>query len=61
MRAKAVVTGRKQTLLGVSLLGSTILFLATMAGVSKAVETPSAMRRLLTFAAARLAGRSAAA
>ena len=59
MRAKAVVAGRKQALLGVSLLGSTILFLATMAGVSKAVETPSATRRLLTLAAARLAGRSA--
>jgi hypothetical protein len=61
MSAKAVVAGRKQTLLGLSLLGSTILFFATMAGVSNAVETPSARRRLLALAAARLPRRSAAA
>lgn len=60
MRAKAVVGGRKLTLLGVSLLGSTILFFATMAGATKAVETPSAMRRLLALAAARLVHRGAA-
>ncbi len=60
MRAKAVVAQRKQALLGVSLLGSTILFLATMAGATKAVDPPSAKRRLLALAAARLADRSAA-
>ncbi len=60
MKAKAVVAGRKQALLGVSLIGSTILFLATMAGATKAADTPSAKRRLLALAAARLADRSAA-
>ncbi len=60
MRAKAVVAQRKQALLGVSLIGSTILFLATMVGATKAVDTPSAKRRLLALAAARLADRSAA-
>ena len=59
MTAKALVAGRKQTLLGVSLLGSTILFFATMAGPGKAVDTPSLKRRLLALAAARLADRSA--
>lgn len=61
MSAKAVVAGRKQTLLGLSLLGSTILFFATMAGVSNADETPAARRRLLALAVARLPRRSAAA
>ena len=59
--AKAVVAQRRLALLGVTLLGSTILFLATMAGASKAVEAPSPKRRLLALAAARLADRSAAA
>jgi hypothetical protein len=61
MTAKAVVAQRRLALLGVTLMGSTILFLATMAGASKAVETPSPKRRLLALAAARLADRSAAA
>ena len=61
MTAKAVVAGRKQALLGLSLMGSTILFFATMAGATKPIATPSATRRLLALAAARLAQRSAAA
>lgn len=61
MRAKTVVARRRLALLGVTLIGSTILFLATMAGATEAVETPSPKRRLLALAAARLAGRSAAA
>ncbi len=60
-RAKAVVGGRELALLGVSLAGSTILFFATMAGASKPAETPSAKRRLLALAAARLIRASAAA
>jgi len=59
MRAKTVVAGRRLALLSVTLLGSTILFFATMAGASKADETPSSKRRLLALAAARLADRSA--
>jgi hypothetical protein len=61
MRAKTVVGGRRLALLGVTLMGSTILFFATMAGASKAVEPPSPKRCLLNLAAARLADRSAAA
>jgi hypothetical protein len=59
MRAKAIVARRKQTLLGVSLMGSTILFLAAMAGAPKAVDAPSAKRRVLALAAARLNGDAA--
>ena len=59
--AKAVAAKRKLTLLGVTLTGSAILFFATMAGASKPAETPSAKRRLLALAAARLVGGSAAA
>ena len=61
LKAKAIVAERRLALLGVTLSGSTILFLATMTGASKAVETPSAKRRLLTLAAQRLAHPSAAA
>ncbi len=60
VRAKAVVAARKQTLLNVSLLGSTILFLAAMAGAPKTVDAPSSRRRLLALAAARLADRKVA-
>ena len=59
--AKAVAAKRRLTLLGVTLTGSAILFFATMAGASKPAETPSAKRRLLALAAARLVGGSAAA
>lgn len=56
-KAKAVVVRRNAMLLVVSLAGSTILFLATMAGVSKAAPAPpGAARRLLGLAAIRLAG-----
>jgi hypothetical protein len=61
MKAKAVVAERRHALLGVTLTGSTILFVATMAGASKAVEAPTPKRRLLALAAARLADGSAAA
>ncbi len=60
MRAKAVVAGRKQTLLGVSLMGSMILFLAAMTGAPKVVDAPSPKRRLLALAGTRLADRKAA-
>jgi hypothetical protein len=60
MRAKAVVAQRRLALLNVTLMGSTILFFATMAGASKAVESSSPKRRLLALAAARLAQRIAA-
>jgi hypothetical protein len=61
MRAKSVVAGRKRTLLGVWLAGSTILFFAAMAGVSKPAGRPSAKKRLLALAATKLAGRGGAA
>ena len=61
MRAKAVVARRRFALLAVTLMGSTILFFATMAGASKDVEAPSQRRRLLALAAAQLADRSTAA
>jgi hypothetical protein len=60
MRAKAVVAQRRLALLNVTLMGSTILFFATMAGASKAVESPSPKRRLLALVAARLAHGTAA-
>ena len=52
--AKAVVVTRQSWMLAVSLAGSAILFLATMAGASKPISRPSAKRRLLTLAAERL-------
>lgn len=55
-RAKAVARERRAILLAVSLAGSTILFLATMAGAGPRKPAPSV--RLLGLAAARLGARA---
>jgi hypothetical protein len=60
MTAKAVMARRNAILLAMSLAGSTILFIATMAGVSKAAPAPQgATQRVLALAAKRLARRRA--
>ena len=57
-KAAAVVAKRKQALLAISLAGSTIVFLATMAGASKASVQESDATRALGLARKRLAARA---
>lgn len=56
-KAKGAVVQRQTFLLALSLVGATILFLATMAGASKPTARIGARRRLLALAAERLAAR----